>query len=74
MPVCIMSVEQRNRNGFGSGPFKSVEVFPLDFCGGSTIKPFVYIELHTVQTVGWILSSLIPMRKEELAGRSPHLP
>lgn len=22
-------------------PLKSMKVFPLDFCGGSTIKPFV---------------------------------
>lgn len=33
-------------------PFKSVEIVLFDFCGGSTIKPLVYIELHTVQTVG----------------------
>lgn len=34
------------------GPLKSMEVFPLDFCGGSAIKPFVYIELYAVRTVG----------------------
>lgn len=33
-------------------PFKSVEIVLFGFCGGSTVKPLVYAELHTVQTVG----------------------
>jgi len=32
--------------------FKSMEVFAVFFCGASTVKPFVYIELYAVQTVG----------------------
>lgn len=46
-------------------PLKSMEVFPLDFCGENTIKSSVYIKLYSVLTVGGILSLLIPSHKEE---------
>lgn len=52
---------------------KSVEVFPLDFCRESTIKPFSYVEptVQTVQTAGSVLS---PLRQGgKLADESSHL-